>query len=536
MCSLSSSFADNNIQMPTSASEPTYDKEVRQDLGLAELNIPELDTSENFDIEQHSADILGDKKDSVRDSSSDSGSDSDSDSASSDSGSDSPSRSKSRTPVRNGGGSSDSDDSSSKEGSDEEVDIISSDDDKPKLSQNPWPGASSPTIPNGNDSDIDGNVNKEHAELAREGGSPNRDEVESRQNQIGSLFDEDESAFGGPDPMLRGKSKRGLDSKNDDVGPEWVKRSRPEHETAPPPVHGRHSSSPCESTPDRCREMPRIPLNQTVSGKFSNLQPQQPMQRLTGQQPTGYDSSWRINKHGGPGESSSQVGQFSDKGFNAESVRSSKGTPEGYGPSRSGPSGRHSLPFESHKNLGPGSGPYFKESSRVNGRGPMLQREVSDLELGELREPVPEEGPTKKTFERRGSFNDSHPKPPPKSENFPRKRTLEQRDDDMAVPQPHIPLRANGTAPVSKSVEVKFKNNGILAAQGIISDKDGPPKIDNRTAVVPHRTKKETRTHVVATNGVPKRKESSIDENGCAYLKYEKGEPELKGRIRDFPQ
>lgn len=45
----------------------------------------------------------------------------------------------------------------------------------------------------------------------------------------------------------------------------------------------------------------------------------------------------------------------------------------------------------------------------VNGKGSMLQRELSDLELGELREPLPEETPVKKQFEK-SSFKQSENK------------------------------------------------------------------------------------------------------------------------------
>jgi hypothetical protein len=47
----------------------------------------------------------------------------------------------------------------------------------------------------------------------------------------------------------------------------------------------------------------------------------------------------------------------------------------------------------------------------VNGKGSMLQRELSDLELGELREPLPEETSVKKKFERKSSFKQSENKP-----------------------------------------------------------------------------------------------------------------------------
>ncbi|KAB2611227.1 dentin sialophosphoprotein-like [Pyrus ussuriensis x Pyrus communis] len=46
----------------------------------------------------------------------------------------------------------------------------------------------------------------------------------------------------------------------------------------------------------------------------------------------------------------------------------------------------------------------------INGKGSILQREFSDLELGELREPLPEETTVNKQFERKGSFKQSDDK------------------------------------------------------------------------------------------------------------------------------
>ena len=52
-----------------------------------------------------------------------------------------------------------------------------------------------------------------------------------------------------------------------------------------------------------------------------------------------------------------------------------------------------------------------ERSPIINGRGKILQRELSDLELGELREPLPEETPGAKEFERKSSFKQLENKP-----------------------------------------------------------------------------------------------------------------------------
>ncbi|GFY97143.1 dentin sialophosphoprotein-like protein [Actinidia rufa] len=52
-----------------------------------------------------------------------------------------------------------------------------------------------------------------------------------------------------------------------------------------------------------------------------------------------------------------------------------------------------------------------ERSPVINGRGKILQRELSDLELGELRESLPEETPGAKEFERTSSFKQLENKP-----------------------------------------------------------------------------------------------------------------------------
>ncbi|PON96111.1 Occludin domain containing protein [Trema orientale] len=96
--------------------------------------------------------------------------------------------------------------------------------------------------------------------------------------------------------------------------------------------------------------------------------------------------------------------------------------------------GKQSVPFDSHyKKHGEGVGKFkdggqisgsflgtspkdngrtgAERSPAVHGRGSKLQREHSDLELGELREPLPEEASVKKQFERKSSFKQSENKP-----------------------------------------------------------------------------------------------------------------------------
>ncbi|TXG68667.1 hypothetical protein EZV62_003602 [Acer yangbiense] len=154
-CESGSSPEDNHIQTP--ATEDIHDKTPAPGLSVVEkVAADEMEEQaqsnskfgdesialEKVDIQQYSPDLFGEKKVSDNSegragSSSDSGSDSDSESDSSDSGSDSGSHSKSKSrsksPVGSGSGSSsdsESDASSNKEGSDEDVDIMTSDDEK----------------------------------------------------------------------------------------------------------------------------------------------------------------------------------------------------------------------------------------------------------------------------------------------------------------------------------------------------------------------------------------------------------------------
>ena len=245
----------------------------------------ESNNLEKIDAQHTSPDILGDKKGSDHSegqagSSSDSGSDSDSDSDSSDSGSDSGShsRSRSRSPAGTGSGSSsdsESDASSSSkellEGSDEDVDIMTSDDEKeskPKTEVSdqrmPLPiPAKSPdrrSMQNEVDEKQDGNESdaveiekdlpeEKEAEMAlppatisNRGGKyaeetrpfpPDYQQLQERQNYIGSLFDErvnevkDSSRheqYDSSNRFSQGKHKRVSDAKNIEEKSEHAKR------------------------------------------------------------------------------------------------------------------------------------------------------------------------------------------------------------------------------------------------------------------------------------------------------------------------
>ncbi|KAA8541709.1 hypothetical protein F0562_022861 [Nyssa sinensis] len=206
----------------------------------------------------------------------------------------------------------------------------------------------------------------------------------------------------------------------------------------------------------------------------------------------------------------------------------------------------------------------------LNGRGSMLQRELSDLELGELREPIPEDTSTvKKQFERRSSFKQSENKPstsdywnsdlskakpagktsidsgklsppqlrvglPSNPEGSSKRRTPERHTEDLTRPhhrvlqsQPQHPSRVDHAEVGShfyKSADVsgKSRHNEAGASRGI-----GLEDLSDR--------RKDT-SLIESNDAGQKRRESSSEDNSCSYSKYEKEEPEFKGPIKDFSQ
>ncbi|GAB4850411.1 hypothetical protein Ancab_029715 [Ancistrocladus abbreviatus] len=234
----------------------------------------------------------------------------------------------------------------------------------------------------------------------------------------------------------------------------------------------------------------------------------------------------------------------------------------------------------------------------VNGRGGMLRRELSDLELGELREPLPDEPEgDKKLFERKGSFKHSEAKEVPsdyynadlgkgrafsKPTSDPGKPSSpiiragigrnsegssKRRAPDPYVEDPLRPNRVKQSHLLQSTVEARsLSENGTDIRQeaagsqqiDIEGYRDTHKKSHVRTQhhdstqeLVANSVKgskllksnlsteaSERRRDISlneACNGDRKRSESSSDENS-SYSKYEKEDPELKGPINDFSQ
>ncbi|KAM7483818.1 hypothetical protein LguiB_008401 [Lonicera macranthoides] len=429
---------------------------------------------EKIDIPLHSPGekMVSNNSEGPAGSSSDSGSDSDSESDSSDSGSDSGShtrsRSKSKSPVGSGSGSSsdsESDASSnSKMASDEDVDIMSGDDDKEpkhKLLEASQIGLSAQLIPwNGGsvnnvvdekqddrisdvveiEKDLPGNdeeaelvlltnldPNKKHAEETQPS-SPDHHEHQERLLHSGNLHTESSER------KSKGKSKRGSDGKHLDDIPDRTKRLKPGKLTQSQ-MSGRRNSlpsvSPRKFSPDKPIDGPyggptiqtanRAVVDGTEFGLLKDYNQAIPGKLISDSQQSGQRSidsarpkaTAAVERPVGGSLKYSERSLQANEGFRMQKDKDNKEmqAEDGYNAneqkflknSRAGGSvgDKHTMPVDSY---------YRRPSESINGRGSILQRELSDLELGELREPNETPG-IKKQFERKSSYKQSENKP-----------------------------------------------------------------------------------------------------------------------------
>ncbi|XP_022148103.1 dentin sialophosphoprotein isoform X2 [Momordica charantia] len=702
----------DQIPAPESQLEAICVNELEEKIENSQAN-KESNLLEKNGIQQLSPNLFGDKKSSENSegqaaSSSDNESDSDSESDSSDSGSDSGnhSRSRSRSPTGSGSGSSsdsESDAPSNREGSDEDVDIMTSDDDKESkhklqasvtgVSASPaaWRSPDGGAVQNidnekedGHESDaIDIEQNSsddepeakidDHSSLPiREGErrveesrsfSPYPDQLQERENFIGSLFEDRGNTFvdsvrheqsDSTDRISKGKSKRGSDFECFEERPDHTKRLKSES-SAQQPVSGSwgvqlqssHNLSPSKLNRDSARNPtgqvtnkgelkgnsdfgPKMGYKEIVLEKNSSDVPQ------AGRRPhdqSGWgravDTAIRPDQHA---DSIGRGTKHSEKGGHAnESLPVFKdkfyGNTENEGTnekkvsrnSRSVASGDKQMqPFDSHHNkhgeiVGKfKDGKAFSSSQMVysdnirigadkspfSGKGRVLQRELSDLELGELREPFPEEALGKKKFERNNSLKQLENKEntsdgwssdlnkgkstlkaslesekrssPHVSNKFPsnlegsnKKKNSEHKVEDLtrlnhrslqSHPQ-HI-SRVDNVEVDKSAVEANAKSYqgiglegcgesnkkasaGISQLHGMKREQIPSKKGSKRHAPNPITEVTDALKNPISAereNSDPKRRDSSSDENSCSYSKYEKDEPELKGAIKDATQ
>lgn len=220
----------------------------------------------------------------------------------------------------------------------------------------------------------------------------------------------------------------------------------------------------------------------------------------------------------------------------------------------------------------------------INGSDKILQRELSDLELGELREPLPKETPrAKKKFERKSSFKQSENRPsppddfnsekskvkrtgktvvdsgkpsppnsrvgPPRNPEGSSKRTPEHRADDLTRP-PHRVVQSQAQGPqhlsrvdrsegTQKSTDVSGKLRHNEARPTHVNGLEGFGETHKEASVMAsqlHDTKqgpvfhlaKESKTQKpnTVTDSSDIRKHTSLTENNEGGLKRTESSPD----------
>ncbi|XP_038883609.1 dentin sialophosphoprotein isoform X2 [Benincasa hispida] len=479
--------------------------------------------------------------------------------------------------------------------------------------------------------------------------SPYPDEFQERQNFIGSLFEDRDNTVvdsgrheqsDSTGQISKGKSKRSSDLECLEEKSDHTKRLKSES-LAQQPVSSKHGRDSVRNPTSQVTNKGEVKGNsdfrpkkghkETVSEKNSSDVSQagwRPHDQSGGVRAV--DTAARTDKHGDIGRGTKHTEKSGHANENFHMFKDTfHGNAENEGTkekkvsknSRSGgPGDKQIQPFDSHHSK-PGEivgkfkdGQTFSSSqmgysprdnnnrisanrSPVNGKGRILQRELSDLELGELRDPFPEESRGKKKFERNNSLKQLENKesttdiwgsdlsrgksnlktsleygkrsPPHVSTKFPsnpegsnKKKTSEHIVEDSTrlnqrslQSHPQYNSRVDHVE-VDKSIAANVKpNQGIgpegcgesnrKASVGISQLNDmkreqlPSKKGSKRLAPNPITEVTEALKNPVSAereNSDPKRRDSSSDENSCSYSKYEKDEPELKGAIKDFSQ
>ncbi|XP_039004600.1 uncharacterized protein LOC120131744 [Hibiscus syriacus] len=471
------------------------------------------------------------------------------------------------------------------------------------------------------------NTNKE-CDKHEEGTKPSssdHDEFQEPQNFIGNLFDDTENMVTDSirneqsdySVKSKGKCKRGSDSKHIYEKSERSKRLKSESMSQQPVSGSRDaeffSSSrpidePYQSSNKGYMEYAdsQKGYNQVFPRKYStDFHQSGRKSSYPGVRTKAVNTAERPLKHT---ESSGPASKFTEKNVHGGYViqkddpsrdtqiedglvneKSSLTNPKGGARGKdAGPSDfqhrKHGETVGKSKNSGQISGSYInsspKDNSRVsedkylaNGKSNVLQRELSQLELGEIREPLIEETPTQKQIESKASVKQSGGRP----------STSENSNPDLSMGKPFG--KANWDSGKSSSpnlsglkrtpehlVEVgsqfnrladtgKTKKTDTDAKLGVgledygESHKKAPasaPQQKESKRVPASQLMKEskisatnkildttdTRKDVVLkegnVNGLKKR--GCSDEDYLLYFKYEKDEPEHKGPVKDSSQ
>ncbi|XP_044496710.1 dentin sialophosphoprotein-like [Mangifera indica] len=467
-------------------------------------------------------------------------------------------------------------------------------------------------------------------------------ELQERQYFIGTLFDDKEHIVkdsfksersDSPEKTLKNKFKRGPDLKHIDEISDRSKRSKADSSVRPPITgiwDSQFPDSPHNSSPTRSIEDPykgptaqmmnradregiadfgfQKGYNQEFSGRSgSDFQQsgQKSFDKSARSKP--HDTVERPNKH------DRKVSVKNSWGYDVfpprekasrDSQNEDSFTKEKKGPRNlreGGPGSKNSVPLDSNNGKYGEMAGKFNETGQVgNGRSSILQRELSDLEVGELREPLDEEALFKKQFDRKGSIKQSENK----------SSTSDNCNSDLSKGKPvgKAPLDSGKTSPPNLSIgikrtpenhiedstrthhrptqsqpqdlsrvdqaEVGSQFNKSMDASGKFRQSEAGMRLggglegfgeshrkapvsasqqhDSKQGLVSHSVK-ESKMHtsnsmadlvdvrkdtvLTESNNTDRRKrESSSDEDNCSYYKYEKDEPELKGPIKDISQ
>lgn len=239
------------------------------------------------------------------------------------------------------------------------------------------------------------------------------------------------------------------------------------------------------------------------------------------------------------------------------------------------------------------------KSSFMNGRGHMLQRELSDLELGELREPPPQEtAGLKKQVERKSSFKgdrlsssdywnfesskgrtadknvaDFRRSSPLQSSSVPSgapdglsKRRTPEPHQKVAQPQPQQPrpridqndigsqynqpvevhssrqIEEEGSLGAGQEVHADNRRKSSAGARGQHDLKHSvlPPSIKQnrgqKSSLAAEINDRHKDASLLGSNVGQQRMQECSPDQMSSYSKYEKEEPELKGPIGSFAQ
>ncbi|XP_044485395.1 uncharacterized protein LOC123210962 [Mangifera indica] len=414
-------------------------------------------------------------------------------------------------------------------------------------------------------------------------------ELQECQNFIGNLFDDNElivknslrsERSKSPEKKLKNKSKRGPDLKHSDEMSDHSKRSKADSSFRLPISVVRDPQfpdSPLNSSPNRSTEDPyKGPTVQMMNRDdregsadfgfqkgynqdFSVKRGSDFQQSSRKSFDKSLDKSARSKAHDTAERPNKHDQKFSGKNYqvydgfplrektsretqNEDGFKKVKKGPRN--PREGGPGTKNSVPLDSnYGKYGEMHGKFNETGQMGNGRSNLLHREHSDLELGELREPLHEEVLFKKQFDMKGSFK--------QSENM--SSTSDNCNSDL-IPGKSVgnpPLDSGKTSPCNLSIEVKRAPENRIEDWTRTHHRPMQPQPQGLSRETQSVKESKTQTSNSMANLVDvckdafstesndigrKRRESSSDEDNCSYYKYEKDKPELKGTIKDISQ